>query len=159
MESLAEDLATMIRRPLTEGHVDLLRRAGRIEEIEPGSIVIRAGDAYEDFHFVLEGEFELYDPVKGCRIGSASLGAGQFMGDEALHSVTLQVRKTGTYRKLVFDGPKLAGCVLVGETDDALWYLDLIRRGVDVSPVRRHLIHGRDFAEAALGEPGFPKAA
>jgi nitrite reductase (NADH) large subunit len=73
--------------------------------------------------------------------------------------VTLQVRKTGIYRKLVFDGPKLAGCVLVGETDDALWYLDLIRRGADISSARRHLIHGRDFAELALGEPGLLEAA
>jgi nitrite reductase (NADH) large subunit len=91
--------------------------------------------------------------------GLPVFSAGHFMGGEGLQSVTLQVRKTGTYRKLVFDGTRLAGCVLVGEADDALWYLDLIRRGVDVSAARRHLIHGRDFAEAALGEPGLLEAA
>jgi nitrite reductase (NADH) large subunit len=91
--------------------------------------------------------------------GLPVFSAGNFLGGDGLHSVTLQVRRTGTYRKLVFDGTKLVGCVLVGETDDALWYLDLIRRGVDVSAARRHLIHGRDFAEAALGEPGLLEAA
>jgi nitrite reductase (NADH) large subunit len=91
--------------------------------------------------------------------GLPVFSAGNFLGGDGLHSVTLQVRKTGTYRKLVFDGTKLAGCVLVGETDDALWYLDLIRRGIDVSSARRHLIHGRDFAELALGEPGLLEAA
>jgi nitrite reductase (NADH) large subunit len=91
--------------------------------------------------------------------GLPVFSAGQFMGGESLQCVTLQVRKTGTYRKLVFDGTKLVGCVLVGEADDALWYLDLIRRGADISSARRHLIHGRDFAELVLGEPGLLDAA
>jgi thioredoxin reductase (NADPH) len=81
MDSLAENLATMIRRPLTEGHVALLRRAGRVEEVAAGTLVTRAGQPYEEFHFVLEGEFELYDPVKDCRIGKAALGPGQFIGE------------------------------------------------------------------------------
>ncbi|PZR00573.1 MAG: thioredoxin-disulfide reductase [Cereibacter sphaeroides] len=81
MESLAEDLVTMVRRPLTEDHVRLLRRIGRVEEVEAGMPVIRAGERYDRFQYVLEGEFELYDPVKNIRMGEATLGPGQFVGE------------------------------------------------------------------------------
>ena len=81
MDGLAENLVTMVRRPLEEGHIALLRRAGRIEEVAAGTIVTRAGQPYESFFFVLEGEFELYDPVKDARIGAAALGPGQFIGE------------------------------------------------------------------------------
>jgi nitrite reductase (NADH) large subunit len=90
--------------------------------------------------------------------GLPVFSAGQFMGGEGLASATLQNTATGGYKKLVFDGRQLVGCVLVGEADDALWYLDLIRSGTDIGPARRMLIHGRDFAEAALHSE-IPKAA
>jgi nitrite reductase (NADH) large subunit len=90
--------------------------------------------------------------------GLPVFSAGQFMGGEDLQSATLHDTRTGTYRKLVFDGSRLVGCVLVGEADDALWYLDLIRGCIDITPARRLLIHGRGFAEGALnGE--IPRAA
>jgi nitrite reductase (NADH) large subunit len=91
--------------------------------------------------------------------GLPVFSAGTFLGGNGLNSATLQVRKTGTYRKLVFDGARLVGCVLVGETDDALWYLDLIRSGADLSAVRRLLIHGRDFTTAASSKPDVLEAA
>jgi NAD(P)H-nitrite reductase large subunit len=50
------------------------------------------------------------------------------------------------------------GCVLVGEAEDALWYLALIRGEVDITAARRLLIHGRSFAENALNGD-LPKAA
>ncbi len=81
MESLAENLATMIRRPLTEGHVALLRRKGQEVAIDEGTMLIRAGERSDEFFFVLEGEFELYDPAKAQRIGLASLGPGQFIAE------------------------------------------------------------------------------
>jgi nitrite reductase (NADH) large subunit len=90
--------------------------------------------------------------------GLPVFSAGQFMGGDGLDCATLQSTVTGSYKKLVFDGEKLAGCVLVGDADDALWYLDLIRKGTDISAARRLLIHGRDFAEPALNSD-LPKAA
>jgi nitrite reductase (NADH) large subunit len=83
--------------------------------------------------------------------GLPVFSAGSFMDDPARQSAVLTDRNTGTYRKLVFEGDKLVGCVLVGETDDALWYLDLIRCGTDVAAARSLLIHGRDFAVSLLG--------
>jgi nitrite reductase (NADH) large subunit len=90
--------------------------------------------------------------------GLPVFSAGQFLGGEGLATVTLQNTATGGYKKLVFDDARLVGCVLVGEADDALWYRDLIRNGTDITPARRLLIHGRDFAEAAL-TTNLPEAA
>ena len=36
--------------------------------------------------------------------------------------------QAGTYKKLVISGGRLTGAVLVGDTADALWYLELIRK-------------------------------
>jgi nitrite reductase (NADH) large subunit len=91
--------------------------------------------------------------------GLPVFSAGAFIGGENTHAITLQDRKTGAYRKLVLEGDRLTGCVLVGETEDALWYLDLIRKGVDISAARQSLIHGRTYAEAALGQHTIPEAA
>ncbi len=76
MESLAENLATMIRRPLTAGHVALLRRAGEVIEVPQGELVVRAGQPSDHFLFVLEGEFELYDPAKDRRIERVDAWSG-----------------------------------------------------------------------------------
>ncbi len=82
--------------------------------------------------------------------GLPVFSAGDFMEGKGRDAAILDDRHAGRYRKLLFEGRRLVGCVMVGETDDALWYLDLIRSGVDISPARRLLIHGRAFAEPAL---------
>jgi nitrite reductase (NADH) large subunit len=81
--------------------------------------------------------------------GVPVFSAGAFMGGEGTNSVTLEDKAHGIYKKLVFQSERLVGAVLAGEADDALWYLDLIRCGTDVSAMRSDLIHGRDFAVAA----------
>ena len=91
--------------------------------------------------------------------GLPVFSAGMFMGGDGMQVVTLEDRKTGSYRKLVLRDDCLVGCVLVGEAEDALWYLELIRSGSDISLARHLLIHGRDFAEAALANNSDLKAA
>lgn len=84
--------------------------------------------------------------------GVPVFSAGDFLGADGTSAATLHDRAGGVYRKLVFDGSRLVGCVLVGEAEDGLWYLDLIRRGVDIGPARAELLHGRDYAEPALAK-------
>lgn len=81
MESLAADLRTMTRTPLTESHVAALRRTGREIDVAAGTMLIELGDAADVFYYLLEGEAEAVDPVTGGRYGDATLGAGQFMGE------------------------------------------------------------------------------
>lgn len=82
--------------------------------------------------------------------GVPVFSAGDFSGGEGTTSAAIEDRAAGVYRKLVFKAGRLVGCVLVGDAEDGLWYLDLIRAGADISAARRELIHGRAFAETLL---------
>ncbi len=100
MESLADNLRTMVRTPLAEAHVRALARAGAERQVAAGEIVIRAGDPTETFFYVEEGEFEIYDPVKGVRTTEATLGPTQFMGEisyltGARHPLTIRACREG----------------------------------------------------------------
>jgi len=57
--------------------------------------------------------------------------------------------RRGTYKKLVIADGKLTGAVLVGDTSDALWYMELIRSGADIADVRADMMFGRPIAKAA----------
>lgn len=80
--------------------------------------------------------------------GVPVFSVGDFSGENAEVLVT---RDAGleTYRKLCVREGQLVGAVLVGDTTDALWYLDLVRSGADVTAFRDSLAFGRAYAEAA----------
>jgi nitrite reductase (NADH) large subunit len=82
--------------------------------------------------------------------GVPVFSAGEFMEPEGAEIVTIRDRANGVYRKCVIREGKLIGCVLFGDTEDGLWYLELIRSGIDIAPARRMLIHGRAYAEPLL---------
>jgi nitrite reductase (NADH) large subunit len=51
----------------------------------------------------------------------------------------------GVYRKFLLQQGRLAGCVLVGDTSGALFYLGLIRSGQDISAIRADLPFGENY--------------
>ncbi|MGQ0567389.1 MAG: FAD-dependent oxidoreductase [Gemmobacter sp.] len=81
MDHLAEDLKTMVRRPLTPDHVARLRRAGRSRDVAMGEILLRPGDPLDRFLYIEEGELELWDPAKQARVGVNTMGPGQFAAE------------------------------------------------------------------------------
>jgi thioredoxin reductase (NADPH) len=81
MDSLAEDLRTMVRRPLTATHVAAMQQIGSTTDVPAGTIVLRPGASQSNFIYLLSGEVELFDPETQSRIGEFALGPGQFMGD------------------------------------------------------------------------------
>lgn len=81
--------------------------------------------------------------------GVSVFSAGDFMATEGSETLLLSDAKRGAYKKLVIAGNKLTGAVLVGDTGDALWYLELIRNGMDVSSFRADMMFGRPIAKAA----------
>jgi nitrite reductase (NADH) large subunit len=83
--------------------------------------------------------------VSGINVFSA----GDFLGGEGTQSIVLRDRGLSTYRKLVLREGRLTGAVLFGDTTDALWYLDLIRKGTSVADMRADLVFGRAIAEPA----------
>ena len=65
----------------------------------------------------------------------------------------------GVYRKLTLKGGKLAGVILVGDTSDSHRYMDWLRTGKDIAPLRRQLLFsapaedtGIDVAQMADSE-------
>jgi nitrite reductase (NADH) large subunit len=84
--------------------------------------------------------------VSGVNVFSA----GDFLGAAGTEPIVLTDPGRQSYRKLVVSDDKLTGAVLVGDTADALWYLDLIRTGRPVTGLREGLVFGRAFAEPQI---------
>jgi nitrite reductase (NADH) large subunit len=81
--------------------------------------------------------------VSGVNVFSA----GDFLGGANTEPIVLRDPGRRSYRKLVVGDGRLKGAVLVGDTTDALWYLDLIRSGTPIGALRDGLVFGRAFAE------------
>ncbi|MBH5388263.1 NAD(P)/FAD-dependent oxidoreductase [Bradyrhizobium diversitatis] len=79
--------------------------------------------------------------------GVSVFSAGDFMGGEGSESLVLSDRSRGTYKKLVIADGRLTGAVLIGDTVDALWYLELIRNRDKVAPMRTDMMFGRAVAQ------------
>jgi nitrite reductase (NADH) large subunit len=75
--------------------------------------------------------------------GVSVFSAGDFAGTEGSESILLSDVGRGTYKKLVISDGRLTGAVLIGDTADALWYLELIRHRKPVAGVRREMMFGR----------------
>ena len=83
--------------------------------------------------------------------GVSVFSAGDFMGAEGSENLVLSDLRHGTYKKLVVSAGRLIGAVLVGDVQDALWYLELIRSRRPIAGIRdRTLI---------INLPGSPKGA
>jgi len=77
--------------------------------------------------------------------------------DEADDEITLNDPRGGAYKKLVLRAGKLVGAVLYGDVADGPWFVELIREGRDIEPIRVRLMFGRLYSEAH--EAPAPKAA
>jgi nitrite reductase (NADH) large subunit len=81
--------------------------------------------------------------VSGINVFSA----GNFMGGAGSESIVLSDPGVDTYKKLVVADGRLIGAVLYGDSEDGLWYLDLIRSGISVDKFRHDLMFGRALVE------------
>jgi nitrite reductase (NADH) large subunit len=112
--------------------------------------------AYEQAHVLarhLGGEETSY---KGSLLatnlkvsGVGVFSAGDFLGADGGEPIVLSDPEHGIYRKLIVKDGRIAGAVLLGDTGDALWYLDLIRSGAPIAAMREALVFGRAFCEAS----------
>jgi nitrite reductase (NADH) large subunit len=84
--------------------------------------------------------------------GVSVFSAGDFLGSNGSESILLSDVGRGTYKKLVIADGRLTGAVLIGDTAEALWYLEMIRGRKAVAGIRKDMMFGRLSALA-------PKAA
>jgi nitrite reductase (NADH) large subunit len=80
--------------------------------------------------------------VSGVNVFSA----GDFIAIDGSETIVLNDVRRGTYKKLVIDDDRLTGAVLVGDTVDALWYLELIRTREPIAAIRDDMMFGRPQA-------------
>jgi nitrite reductase (NADH) large subunit len=78
--------------------------------------------------------------------GVGVFSAGDFLGADGSESLVLRDVNHGTYKKLVVADGLLTGAVLIGDTADALWYLDLIRNRKPIAQIRASMMFGRALA-------------
>jgi nitrite reductase (NADH) large subunit len=78
--------------------------------------------------------------------GVSVFSAGDFLGADGSEQIVLSDVRRGTYKKLVISEGRLTGAVLVGDTDDALWYLELIRTRTPTRKIRADMMFGRSLA-------------
>jgi nitrite reductase (NADH) large subunit len=78
--------------------------------------------------------------------GVAVFSAGDFMAADGAETIVLNDARRGTYKKLVIANSRLTGAVLVGDTADALWYLELIRTREPIARIRGEMMFGRSLA-------------
>jgi nitrite reductase (NADH) large subunit len=78
--------------------------------------------------------------------GVSVFSAGDFMGTDGSEAIVLSDLRRGTYKKLVLSDGRLTGAVLVGDTGDALWYLELIRNRQPIAKIRSEMMFGRSLA-------------
>jgi len=76
--------------------------------------------------------------VSGVRVFSA----GDYEGGSGTQCVLCSDPRMGVYRKLLVDDDRLRGAILIGDTQGALSYLDLIRSGASVGAIREDLMFG-----------------
>jgi nitrite reductase (NADH) large subunit len=79
--------------------------------------------------------------------GVSVFSAGDFMGSDGSEAIVLNDIRRGTYKKLVIADGRLTGAVLVGDTADALWYLQMIRGREMIARIRKDMMFGRVAAQ------------
>jgi nitrite reductase (NADH) large subunit len=77
--------------------------------------------------------------------GIGVFSAGEFEAAGDAETVVLRDPASGIYRKFVLREGRLAGCILIGDTRGALFYLGLIRSGQDISAIRADLPFGEPY--------------
>lgn len=81
--------------------------------------------------------------------GVGVFSAGEFEAGNGAEVMVLRDPSSGVYRKFVLREGRLAGCVLVGDTAGALFYLGLIRSQQDITPIRADLPFGEAYCARA----------
>jgi nitrite reductase (NADH) large subunit len=85
--------------------------------------------------------------------------AGDFAESEGSEEIVLRDAAHGIYRRLTIRDNRIGGIVLFGDTGDASWFLDLLKKREDIGPIRERLIFGQAFAGSAPLDPTAAVAA
>ncbi|MDX6037194.1 nitrite reductase small subunit NirD [Acinetobacter baumannii] len=72
--------------------------------------------------------------------------AGNFEPKDDYEDIILNDEKRQIYKRIIIQNDRIIGAVLFGDTEDGMWYAELIADQTPVSSFRNKLLFGRDFA-------------
>ena len=76
---------------------------------------------------------------------------GDFIGDAQTSHIQFNDPALGVYKKLVIKDNKIQGAVLYGDTNDGIWYQQLLEQAANITEIRNTLIFGKAYC--MLTEP------
>ena len=85
--------------------------------------------------------------VSGCDVFSA----GDFEPKEDFEDIVLNDEKRQIYKRIIIQKDKVIGAVLFGDTEDGVWYAELIADQTPITSIRNKLLFGKDFALKKAG--------
>ena len=78
--------------------------------------------------------------------GISLFSMGDFSGDTQSESILFSDSGLGIYKKLVIKANQLVGAILYGDSQDGVWYQELLEQGQDIRAYREKMIFGRNAA-------------
>jgi len=159
--ALAKDAGVPVNRGIV---VDDQLRTGHAEVFALGECAEHRGTCYGLVEPAYEQARVLADHLAGraaqysgsvvstnLKVSGVSVfSAGDFLGESGADTLVFNDERRGTYKKLVVADGRLTGAVLVGDTQDALWYLELIRTTASIEEIRGDMMFGRALAQPNL---------
>ncbi len=81
MESLADDLATLVGKRLAPEHVLALEEIGQSVDFAAGVNIFTVGDAQDSFFFIEDGTVDVINPITNRPFKYSTMGPGEFIGE------------------------------------------------------------------------------
>ena len=100
-------------------------------------------------HLAEHGSLTFKSPTVPTQLkvsGVDVFSAGNFEPKEDYEDIILNDDKRQIYKRIIIQKDKVIGAVLFGDTEDGMWYAELIADQTPVSTFRNKLLFGKDFA-------------
>ncbi|ENW81003.1 nitrite reductase [NAD(P)H], large subunit [Acinetobacter sp. ANC 3929] len=105
-------------------------------------------------HLAEHGSLTFKSPTVPTQLkvsGVDVFSAGNFEPKEDYEDIILNDDKRQIYKRIIIQKDKVIGAVLFGDTEDGMWYAELIADQTPVSTFRNKLLFGKDFAMKKAG--------
>lgn len=105
-------------------------------------------------HLAEHGSLTFKSPTVPTQLkvsGVDVFSAGNFEPKEDCEDIILNDEKRHIYKRIIIQKDKVIGAVLFGDTEDGMWYAELIADQTPVSTFRNKLLFGKDFALKKAG--------
>ena len=105
-------------------------------------------------HLAEHGSLTFKSPTVPTQLkvsGVDVFSAGNFEPKEDYEDIILNDEKRQIYKRIIIQKDKVIGAVLFGDTEDGMWYAELIADQTPIVSFRNKLLFGKDFAMEKAG--------